>query len=299
MTVNFKIMNVSTDDMQFTGTLIGPTVSPTNRLTERRGSNFSIMLLYMIITINDAAVICILIFRWCSNLVGLWYYAVPSHYKRDFIHLQATFGSMFMHVSKGVKSCVSVGALKEYLSSTFADFQFLQDANTIEKVMQVVRNKCSLTDCGYLEEIANHFDLQAEKKKIMSYQEALDSFCRHTLSNHVYVRSFREDYPRYILSCNKITFQLMWKSERKTLDDIRDILYKAFEPESARVQIVLVDDGSVKVVCWAPQYLMEKLMTLARERVAVLTKMGMINLTIGGTKIIEFEVSIAGPLNFI
>ena len=85
----------------------------------------------------------------------------------------------------------------------------------------------------------------------------LTPFVRHTLNNHSYVKSFREDYPRYILSSDKIVFQLQWKAMEKTLKDIRDVLQMSFGHLADRVQIVVIEDGSVVVVCWAPRYLME------------------------------------------
>ena len=52
-----------------------------------------------------------------------------------------------------------------------------------------------------------------------------------------------------------------------------------------RVQIVVVEDGSVVVVCWAPRYLMEELVRQASESVHMLAEMGVVKLTIGGTEV--------------
>ena len=89
--------------------------------------------------------------------------------------------------------------------------------------MKAVRNQSSLTDLAYFDRINDHFNLQVTQE-IDRYRDTLDSFCRHTLDNHSYVRSFREDYDRYILSSDKIVFQLQWKAREKTLKDIRDVL---------------------------------------------------------------------------
>ena len=52
-----------------------------------------------------------------------------------------------------------------------------------------------------------------------------------------------------------------------------------------RVQIVVIKDGSVVVVCWAPRYLMEELVRQASERVHRLAEMGVVKLTVGGTEV--------------
>ena len=124
---------------------------------------------------------------------------MSAEYKRDFINLQGSFGNLFHSLCETVRSHLSVEALKRYLSQTFSEFEVaLQDVATIDNVMKAVRKESSLTDVAYFEQIANHFNLQEMKQHIQEYRYTLDSFCGHTLNNHSYVRSFREDYPRYI-----------------------------------------------------------------------------------------------------
>ena len=206
-------------------------------------------------------------------------------YKKDFILLQDKFGTLFRSISKAVKSQVPVDDLKEYLCETFPEFKILlQEASTTDDVMKTVRNQSSLTDLAYFGRINGHFNLKM-KQKINRYCDSLDSFCQHTLENHSYVRSFREDYPRYILSSDKIVFRLQWKANEKTLKDIRDVLQMSFGYLADRVQIVVIEDGSVVVVCWAPRYLMEELVRHASARVHRLEKMGVVKLTICSTEV--------------
>ena len=172
---------------------------------------------------------------------------MSPEYKRDFIRLQVSFARMFDSVCETVKSQVPVDDLKRYLCRTFSEFQILlRDAVTTDDVMKAVRNESSLTDFAYFEEIAEHFNLRQVKRNIRTYHSILDSFCEHTLNNHSYVRAFREDYPRYIQSFDKIVFQLEWKANNHTLKDIRDVLLMRFMKEAVRVQIVVIADGSVE-----------------------------------------------------
>ena len=213
-------------------------------------------------------------------------------YKRDFIHLQGSFGRMFDSMCETVRSQVPVDDLKRYLCRTFSEFRIpLQDAATTDDVMEAVRNESSLTDFAYFEEISNHFNLQQVKRSTRDYHGILDSFCEDTLNNHSYVKSFREDYPRCILSSDKIIFQLEWKAKDNTLKDIRDVLRMTFKHLADRVQIVVIKDGSVVVMCCAPRYLMEELVRLASESVHMLAEMGVVKLTVGGTEVISEKVN--------
>ena len=217
---------------------------------------------------------------------------MSAEYKRDFIRLQGSFARMFDSMCETVRSQVPVNNLQRYLSQSFSEFEIpLQDAVTTDDVMKAVRNESSLTDFAYFEEIADHFNLQQVKRSIRNYDSILDSFCQHTLDNHSYVRSFREDYPRYILSSDKITFKLQWKAKEKTLKDIRDVLQMSFQHLADRVQIVVIGDGSVVVVCCAPRYLMEELVRLASESVHMLAEMGVVKMTVGGTEVISEKVN--------
>ena len=226
-------------------------------------------------------------FFYCTTV----WYTVSAEYKRDFIHLQGSFGRLFDSMCETVRLQVPVDDLKGYLCRYFREFQILlQDAVTTDDVMEAVRNESSLTDFAYFEEIADHFNLKQVKRSIRTYHSILDSFCKHTLNNHSYVRSFREDYPRYILSNDRIEFRLQWKANDYTLKDIRDVLQMSFGDLTDRVQIAVIGVGCVVVVCCAPRYLMEELVRLASESIHRLIEMGVVKLTVGGTEVISEEV---------
>ena len=212
---------------------------------------------------------------------------MPDYYKKDYTKLQVSFCKMFDCMCEEVESAeVSVDTLKRYLCRTFAELKdILQNVGTVDQVMEAVRSECSLTDCSYLEEIASQFKLKNVAKRIIDYHEILDTFCQHTIADHFYVKSFREDYHRNIHSSNKVTFRLNWKAQKKTLKDIRNVLYKAFGYLSVRVEIVVIQDGSVMVVCWAPQHLMKELVRLAELKWYKLREMGVVKLTIGDTEV--------------
>ena len=228
-----------------------------------------------------------IIYSKCRYSTLGWWYTVPAHYKEDFIDLQDSFGDVFDGLCLALRShSVPVTALKDYLSKNFPDLvNPLQEVITIDNVIETVRNQSSLTDLAYVKVISKHFELQEMKQKTDEYRSMLDSFCRHTLDKHSYVRSFRVDTSRYILSSDKIVFKLEWKADQKTLTDVRDVLRMSFGDLTDRVQLEVIKDGSVVVVCCAPRYLMEELVRLASESVHMLAETGVVKLTVGGTEV--------------
>ena len=197
---------------------------------------------------------------------------------------------MFDEVHKDVKR-VPVDDLKKYVRR-FRELE-TDAAVTTDDIMKVVHNECTLAECSYLEKIADHFDLQEAKKSIEHYRSTLNDFCKHTLEEHSYAKSFLVDHPDPILpSSNKIeiTFKLEWNAKEKSLKDVRDLLRMVFGDLTDRVQIVVIQGGSVVVVCWAPQYLMNELVELAKSNLDQLDNVGVVELTVGDIEVITEKV---------
>ena len=218
---------------------------------------------------------------------------VSVEYRRDFVRLQDSFGSMFEKICNNVQSQrVPVKDLKQYLYR-FPELENIPDsADTIDSVMTYARKECSLTDCSYLESIADHFHLQESKDSVSSYRETLETFCQHTLEKHSYVKSFVEGCPRCISSLNQITFKLEWNAKEKTLNDIHDVLRKCFGDKAAHVKIVVIKNCSIVVVCWAPHYWMEELVRQAKSNLDQLIEIGVVMLTVGFAKLITEMVDV-------
>ena len=210
---------------------------------------------------------------------------MSAQYKTDFVELQDKFGDMFDELQKNVKLRVQVDDLKQYLCSRFRELKtVVQDADTTNEIMTVVQNECTLAEYSYLKKIAEHFKLEEAKTSIELYRSKLDDFCKHTLKQHSYAKSFCVDHPEPIVpSSNKIevTFKLEWNAEEKSLKDVRDVLRMVFGDLTDRVQIVVIKDGSVVVVCWAPRYLMQDLVKLAKSKLDQVKKNGVVEITVG------------------
>ena len=209
---------------------------------------------------------------------------------------------MFDELQKDVKLHVPVDDLRKYLCIRFRELETdVQDADTTNDVMKVVHNECTLAEYSYLKKIADRFDLQEAKKSIEHYCSILDNFRTHTLEKHSYAKSFCVDHPEPIVpSSNKIEviFKLEWNAKEKSLKDVRDVLRMVFEGLIDRVQIVVIKDGSVVVVCWAPRYLRMLLVRLAKSKLDQLKECGVVKLTVDYIEFIPGKVKFKSFMMF-
>ena len=207
---------------------------------------------------------------------------VSEVYKKDFDRIQSRFARLFHSITKMIEEAqVTLEDLKKLLTFNDNLEALLQDAETITKVMRVVQQQSSFINCVYLEEIADHFKLPEAKKEIDSYELFVDEFCQHKLTQHSYAASLLADQSKYLLSSESITFKLQWNPVEKTLADIQGILRKTFPKLASRIHVKEIKHGCVRVVCYAPQYLMGALVRLAQENMKVLVESSVTYLSVG------------------
>ena len=218
-------------------------------------------------------------------------YDVSVLYKRDFDLLRKDFGKLFFIAYKCLTSnAVSFETLQLKLKLAYPELiPALQSTSTLQDVLCVVRLNCSLINCSYLEAVSEYCDLDEVDKAIKSYYQTMEHFCEHTLSNHKYVVSFLEDHSKHLLGCERITFRLKWETDKRTLFDIRALLEKTFKGVSQYIYIVTIGEGSVQVVCYAPQHLLGVLVKMAREKEKTLREAGLVSLSIGYCVLMDEE----------
>ena len=218
-------------------------------------------------------------------------YAVSEVYKRDFDLLKKKFGKLFVVTYKCLTAkSVSFETLQLELMLAYTELNpALCNASTLQDVLYVVRLNCSLINCSYLEAVSEYCDLDEVDKAIKSYYQTMEHFCEHTLSNHKYVVSFLEDHSKHLLSCERVTFQLEWKTDERTLCDIRALLRNTFKGVSQYIYIVTVGEGCVRVLCRAPQHLLGVLVRMARESEKTLSEAGLVYLSIGCYILVDKE----------
>ena len=214
---------------------------------------------------------------------------VSVEYKKDFDEIQTKFVQLFHDITIMLEEApeVTLERLKKFLMFYDELEAPLQDADTITKIMRIVKSHSSFINCTYLKAVADNFLPSEGRKTIDTYEKFVDKFCQYNLRQHSYVTSFLEDQSRQLLSSETLTFKLEWKPIEKTLANIRDTLRKTFTSLASHIHIVVVGRNSVTVICYAPQYMMGALVRLAQENMKVLVESRVTYLSMGHVVLLD------------
>ena len=171
--------------------------------------------------------------------------------------------------------------LKKYLGTCFRELKpQLSIAKSFDDVMEVVIEKCTVVNIGYLETIINHYNVEEAKVHIATYKSEVDTLCEEIKLSVCQNENFMTG-PSSLLKCETIKFVLEWETDKHTFNEIKELLWKAFGTMAKRVLVKHIDEGnSIIVTCYAPEYVMNILLMEAQENLHILIKMGVIKLTI-------------------
>ena len=210
-------------------------------------------------------------------------------YQQDFDKIKGEFLSLHREISKilAKNDRVPLHELKDLLASYSELEGPLQAANTISSVMRVIQRHSSVINCSYLKCVAKEFNLSKVKKRIEAYCKQVDEFCQQTVRQHSYVTTFMADHHNHILSSQTLTLKLEWNPDDKTLADIQSLIRKTFKSLSDHVHVVVVKEGSVTVICYAPHYIMGSLVQMAKESKRMLLENSVSYLSIGYTVVLD------------
>ena len=198
--------------------------------------------------------------------------------------MRVTFGNLIETVAPLIaKGVPSLEKLKKYLGRCFRELKpQLGKAKSFDHVMEIVENKCTIINVCCLEAIVDHYNITEAKQHITEFKTTLDAFCQKVKLSVCCKESFKRILSSHHLTCETIEFVLEWKTDEHTLNDIRDLLSKAFEDLVSNVQIKVINEGnSIVVTCYAPHHMMDILLVTANENLDLLKEMGLLKLTIG------------------
>ena len=172
--------------------------------------------------------------------------------------------------------------LKKYLQRCFRELKpQLSIAESFDDVMDIVEEKCTITNIACLEAVVDHYNIEEAKAHIAVYKSVTNNFCEDLrlsmCSNENFVTGSWS-----LLKCDTIEFILEWKTDERTLSEIQDLLWKAFGDMANRVLVISVREGnSIIVTCYAPRHIMDILQMEAEKNLDSLIKLGLLKLTIG------------------
>ena len=198
--------------------------------------------------------------------------------------MRMTFGKLFYTVAPLiVKGIPSLKELKTYLRRCFRELRpQLATAESLDDVMDLVQDKCTIINICCLEGIVDQYDIREAKVHITNYNTSVDEFCEKIKTDVCCNQRFVISSSSHHLTCETIVFILEWKTDDHTLFDIRGLLSKAFKDMAKKVQVRAINEGnSIIVTCYSPQSLIGILLITAKENLESLKQLGVIKLTIG------------------
>ena len=170
--------------------------------------------------------------------------------------------------------------LKLFLQDGYPHLQpQLTHSDSIDHVLNVVRNQCTLIDITCLESIVQGFDIKEAEIHVQEYKDKVQSFCKETKAYLCLGESFKETKTPSFLQCETMIVVLDWNPMNVTLEEIKDLLSESFD---RNVEIrCLAEDESITVTCFFPLNLTSVLIAKAQESFEALRKKGLIKLVVG------------------
>ena len=219
-----------------------------------------------------------------SNINIIVRILVPLHMQLTFHSMRIKFGTTFNKVQDAVKETpVTAEKLKYYLLDCYPELTpqlSHPNINTIDSILDIVKEKCTLIDICILEVIAKRFDIKEVETYIKAYKDAIDEFCR-TVSTRLCLQESLE-VTKSSLNCETAKFVLEWDPDKTSLADIENLLSVAFERLNKRVKVIVVGEGnSIIVTCTFPVSLLGPIIAKAQETLELVKKKGLIKLIIG------------------
>ena len=191
--------------------------------------------------------------------------------------------AVFSIRSSIAKSQLSIQEVKNLLYS-FPDLKpELAGAKTIDDILNLVHDKCTVIDVSYMEAIVEQFNIEEAKLHIKSYKDIIEKFSQDVALELCLEESFPVSKVPSPLKYETAKFVLDWDpADNYTINDIRNILAVSLKKLSKRVKIVVIKkDNSITVTCTFPFHLLGPLIAVAQETIELVKKRGLIRFSIG------------------
>ena len=208
---------------------------------------------------------------------------VPQYLSPEFNTLYDKFANMFfdVHISLMTHSPpTSIEELKLFLKYFNSELKAeLDNIDTLEGVMSLIRKYCSLVDIVILEAVVKRFKINEAQIHLDEYKESIDESCQNFSISLCLNEPFDVVKSSPPLKRETATFVLGWEPDQHKLKDITGILSKTC---GKLVKIKFIKEGnSITVTCTFPHSLTGAIITKVMENIDILIKNSLISLTIG------------------
>ena len=148
-----------------------------------------------------------------------------------FGSIRMEFAITFSKVQEAInRSPPPLDHLKRFLKDGYSHLKSqIVHANSIDDVLDVVRDHCTLTNISCLEDIVERFDIEEAKIHIQRYKDVVQSFCKKIKASLGLDESFKMRKSHSILHCETPVFVLDWDPKDCTIEDVNSILAESVE----------------------------------------------------------------------
>ena len=207
--------------------------------------------------------------------------------------MRLEFGTTFSKIRDAIKEAsVTLENLKTFLRDCYPDLspQLAHNSNTLDDILEIVKEKCTLIDIGILKAIAKRFGITKADVHIKAYEDAIEEFCQ-TVTTRLSLKESLVVSNNSPLKCEIAKFVLEWDPDKTSLTDIKNLLSVAFERLNKRVKVIIVTEGnSIIVTCTFPLNLTTLLIAKAQETLESMKRKGLTQLTIGHCTVYDHKV---------
>ena len=174
-------------------------------------------------------------------MLGLYEYIhLGPNYKDVFDKMRAKLRNLLhttVHVCIYSKEIPPLEELKTFLGRCFRELKnALTYAKSFDGVIDlVIEQKCTVVNVSCLEIITNHYNIEEAKAQIAAYKSEVDRLCEELKLK--ICEDFMTD-PSSPLKYETINFYLKWRPFSSVLDDITELLWKAFEDIAKKIDVI-------------------------------------------------------------
>ena len=149
----------------------------------------------------------------------------------------------------------SLNELKLFLERAYVEMKpQLAHAETVDDVLILVIEKCSLINMSCLEAVINHCDIKPAKEELSHYMKRVDEFCEATTISQCVSETFRLS-SSLLLSCDTVHF-VPKCIDSCSLSEPRQLKNDLFGQIAERVLIHSIEYRKfATVICYAPQHI--------------------------------------------
>ena len=138
---------------------------------------------------------------------------------------------------------VSTEELKLFLRHTFPELvPELTHAQSIDAIIKIVGGRINITNITMIETIVKHYDISEAMGLVTQYKKRMQEFNSNMKLNFVLDKKLSPQISSFY--CETIIFVLEWEPSDHSLDDICQLLEKAFGDMCKRVIVRSIHKGN-------------------------------------------------------